>query len=249
MTAAGQRRPDDDRLPRAVLRPVRDGNAYEATVERLATSVRLGVLAAGDRLPPERELAESLGVSRGTLREAIAALREAGMVQTRRGRGGGSVVTYRASGAPAAPTAPADAAQLASWHDALDLRRAVEPGAARLAATRELSRDQRAWLVTARAEVEQAPDGTSHRQADSRLHLGLAALGGSELLLAAVTHAQSVLHHMLARIPVLAPNIAHSAAQHRVVVDAVLAGDAEAARLGMEDHVDSTAALLRGLLG
>ncbi len=249
MTPAGQRRPDDQRLSRAVLRPVRDGNAFEATVERLATSVRLGVLAAGERLPPERELAETLGVSRGTLREAIAALRDAGMVQTRRGRGGGSVVTYRASDPSRPAAAPADAAQLARWHDALDFRRAVEPGAAALAATRDLSADQRAWLVAARAEVEQAPDGSSHRQADSRLHLGLASLSGSELLVSAVTHAQSVLHEMLGHIPVLAPNIAHSGAQHRVVVDAVLAGDAEAARRGMEDHVDSTAALLRGLLG
>ncbi|WP_460447399.1 FadR/GntR family transcriptional regulator, partial [Angustibacter aerolatus] len=84
------------RLPSAVLRPVRDGNAFEATVEQLATSVRLGVFAGGEHLPPERELAETLGVSRTTLREAIASLREAVMVETRRGRGGGTVVTYRA---------------------------------------------------------------------------------------------------------------------------------------------------------
>lgn len=250
MTAAAQRRPEDQRLSRAVLRPVRDGHAYEATIEQLATSVRLGVFAAGQMLPPERELAETLGVSRGTLREAIAALREAGMVATRRGRGGGSVVTYRAGrrSGPAA-TQPADAGQVARWHDALDFRRAVEPGAAALAATRDLGADQRAWLVAARRDVECAPDGSSHRQADSRLHLGLATLSGSELMVTAVTHVQVVLHEMLAQIPVLAPNIAHSGDQHRVVVDAVLAGDAEAARRGMQDHVDSTAALLRGLLG
>ncbi len=212
--------------------------------------MRLGVFAAGDTLPPERELAETLGVSRGTLREAIAALRDAGMVATRRGRGGGSVVTYRASHqAGVQPSRPADAQQVARWHDALDFRRAVEPGAAALAATRDLSAEQRGWLVAARAEVECACDGSSHRQADSRLHLGLATLSGSELMVTAVTHVQVVLHEMLARIPVFAPNIAHSGAQHRVVVDAVLAGDAEAARRGMEDHVDSTAALLRGLLG
>jgi len=262
----------DPLLSRAVLRPVRDGNAYEATVEQLATSVRLGVFAAGQRLPPERELAETLGVSRGTLREAIAALRDAGMVQTRRGRGGGSVVSYRASGgalnADADADAPADAdadahaaaaaahlavavgpQQRARWRDTLDFRRVVEPGAVALAATRDLSADQRAWLVAARAEVEAAPDGSTHRQADSRLHLGLAALSRSDQLVAAVTHVQGVLHQMLAQIPVLAPNIAHSGAQHRVVVEAVLAGDGEAARRGMAEHCDSTASLLRGLLG
>src|SRR6185437_10454682 len=59
-------------LPNAVLRPVRDRNAFEATVEQLASAVRLGALVDGSRLPPERELAGRLGVSRATLREAIA---------------------------------------------------------------------------------------------------------------------------------------------------------------------------------
>ena len=54
-----------------------------------------GVYPPGSALPPERDLAERMGVSRATLREAIAALRTAGMVQTTRGRGGGTVVDYR----------------------------------------------------------------------------------------------------------------------------------------------------------
>ena len=80
-------------LPHVVLRPA-SGNAFEATVEQLATAIRLGVFTDGEQLPPERELAERLGVSRNTLREAIAALRESGLVTTRRGRGGGTVVRY-----------------------------------------------------------------------------------------------------------------------------------------------------------
>ncbi|MEO8850932.1 MAG: winged helix-turn-helix domain-containing protein, partial [Allobranchiibius sp.] len=70
------------------------GNVFEAVVGQLATAVRLGVFADGEQLPPERELSERLGVSRMTLRDAIAALREAGLVQTTRGRGGGTFVTY-----------------------------------------------------------------------------------------------------------------------------------------------------------
>ena len=60
------------RLQDAVLRPIREGYAFESTVEQLAGAIRLGVFARGDQLPPERELAERLGVSRTTLREAIA---------------------------------------------------------------------------------------------------------------------------------------------------------------------------------
>jgi GntR family transcriptional repressor for pyruvate dehydrogenase complex len=82
------------RLPDGVLQPT-VGNVFETTVEQLATAIRLGVFVTGEQLPPERELADRHGVvARNTLRDAIAALRAPGLVSTRRGRGGGSVVTY-----------------------------------------------------------------------------------------------------------------------------------------------------------
>ena len=60
----------------SVFSPVPARNVFEVTVERLASAIRLGVLTAGDQLPPERDLADLLGVSRVTLREAIKALRD-----------------------------------------------------------------------------------------------------------------------------------------------------------------------------
>ena len=62
-------------LTEAVLRPTRGNHAFEACVEQLATTIRLGVYPLGSTLPSERELAERLNVSRPTLREAMAALR------------------------------------------------------------------------------------------------------------------------------------------------------------------------------
>src|SRR5438067_1810851 len=76
----------------ALFRPVRAGNAFEETVERLLQAIRLGVVGTGERLPSERELADRLGVSRVTLREAIRALADAGYVESRRGRYGGTFV-------------------------------------------------------------------------------------------------------------------------------------------------------------
>src|ERR1700729_288292 len=78
----------------AVLRPVRQGNAFEETVERLLTVIKLGMIAPGDRFPAERELAAQLGISRLTLREALRELQRAGYVSCRRGRSGGTFVSY-----------------------------------------------------------------------------------------------------------------------------------------------------------
>jgi GntR family transcriptional repressor for pyruvate dehydrogenase complex len=235
-------------LPHVVLRPA-SGNAFESTVEQLATAIRLGVFTDGEQLPPERELADRLGVSRSTLREAIAALRDSGLVTTRRGRGGGSVVTYEGL-EPGSRTAGAVPVRTgAALADAIDFRRVVEPGAAALTATRALAADQRAWLVESAKAAREAPDNAAHRLADSRFHLAVATLSGSPMLIEAVTRAQAALNELLSAIPVLPTNIAHSNDQHDAVVRAILDGDDARARAAMEEHCDATAALLRGLIG
>jgi GntR family transcriptional repressor for pyruvate dehydrogenase complex len=233
------------RLPEAVLRPA-TANVFETTVEQLATAIRLGVFVHGEHLPPERELAERLGVSRNSLRDAIAALRTSGLVTTRRGRGGGTVVTYVA---PVPGSVRPPVRRGAALADALDFRRVVEPGAAWLAAGQDLSGDQRSWLVESAAAVRDAPDAASHRMADSRFHLAVATLSGSPMLIESVTRAQAALGEMLGAIPVLPRNISHSCDQHDAVVGAILRGDADRARAAMEEHCDATSALLRGLIG
>lgn len=241
---------DEPSLPAAVLRPAA-GNAFESTVEQLATAIRLGVFADGEQLPPERELASRLGVSRMTLREAIAALRDSDMVVTRRGRGGGTRVSWTGGrpgtrGPHRERSAPRRGAGL---EDALVFRAVVEPGAAAAAARIPLAGDQRAWLVQCRTEVTDAPDEGAHRVADSRLHLAIATCTGSPMLVEAVTRAQAAMQELLAAIPVLPRNIAHSNAQHEAVVRAILDGDPDKARAAMNEHCEATAALLRGLLG
>lgn len=234
-------------LGNTVLRAVRGHHAFEGCVEQLGTAIRLGVYPRGSALPPERELAERMGVSRATLREAIAALRAADFVQTTRGRGGGTVVCYRPR-RPSARSARALAPRSRDLRDTLVFRRVVEPGAAFVAAERDLSTQQRDLLVAAHEEVAGATDQAQHRQADSRFHLAVAAVTESPLTVRAVTAVQSDLHDMLSAIPVLKVNIDHSDVQHRLLLDAVLAGDARKARRVMESHCDDTAALLRGLL-
>jgi GntR family transcriptional repressor for pyruvate dehydrogenase complex len=196
-------------------------------------------------LPPERELAERLGVARATLREAIAALREAGLVTTRRGRGGGTVVDF----SPREPgSAPGLGRPREELLDALDFRRIVEPGSAQAAAGKELTEQQAAMLTAALDKVNTASSKALHRQADSLFHLAIASLSDSPLLIDAVTNVQICLHDMLDAIPVLDRNIDHSRQQHEAIARAILAGDGARARRTMESHCDDTAALLRGLM-
>ncbi|MDT8915571.1 GntR family transcriptional regulator [Amycolatopsis sp. PS_44_ISF1] len=228
----------------ALFRPVRAGNAFEETVERLLQSIRLGVVGAGERLPSERELAERLGVSRVTLREAIRALADAGYVESRRGRYGGTFVTQSLPEPGEGDPGTVDAA---AFEDALCLRHVLETGAAEAAAARTLSPADRRHLTATLGETATA-DLAEYRRRDSRLHLAIAEVTASGSLTTAVADARMRVNLLLDRIPLLEPNLEHSNAQHAAIVDAILAGEPVAARHAMAEHIEGTASLLRAFL-
>jgi GntR family transcriptional repressor for pyruvate dehydrogenase complex len=248
VTSPAEHAVEPDPLGGVLLRPVRGPHAFEACVGHLATSIRLGAYPVGAVLPPERELAERMGVSRATLREAMVALRQAGLVETRRGRGGGTVVT-QGPVHQARLSAKQKSARRSEWLDALTYRRIVEPGACALAASVDLGDRARRSLTHALDAVGSAHRKNTHRQADSRLHLTIATVTGSPRVVESVTSVQAALDEMLRAIPVYEANIAHSDRQHETIVAAILEGDPGRARRAMEQHCDDTAALLRGLLG
>jgi DNA-binding FadR family transcriptional regulator len=235
------------RADEVVFRPVRAGNPFEETVERLLQAIKLGVVAPGDRLPSERDLAARLAVSRVTLREAIRALTEAGYVESRRGRYGGTFVNDRLP-KPRRTTARRLARELGSGlEDALVLRSALEVGAAEAAASRELSQDERDHLSRCLADTATAKLA-DYRRMDSRLHLAVAEVSGSPSLTSAVADVRMRLNELLDAIPLLERNIEHSDQQHHAIVEAILAADSEAARQAMQEHLAGTAALLRAFL-
>ena len=118
---------------KVVYRPLRDGNALEDTVARLVQTIRLGVVAPGESLPPERELASRYEVSRDTVREAIRELADTGYLVRRRGRYGGTFVADPLPHPPHPGVVP-----VGELDDVLGLRRVIEAGAARTAAGRTL---------------------------------------------------------------------------------------------------------------
>lgn len=226
-----------------LLGPVRRGNAFEETVEHLLRGLRVGIFPSGGRLPAERDLADELGVSRATLREALAELQRAGYLTIQRGRYGGAVVVDElpTSGVPLGR----DDYQLVE--DVLRFRAAVEPAAAALAAQAAPTAERRVSLLDALRDVDAAEPG-QYRPLDSRLHVSIAELSYSPRLAAAVAEARAATSDLLDRIPFLASNIAHSKVQHREIVHAILGADSSAARELMTEHLEATASLLRGFL-
>lgn len=225
----------------ALLRPLT--NPFEDTVGRLLTTIRLGVLAPGDSLPSERELAAKLGVSRDTVRDAIKSLSDAGYLVSRRGRYGGTFLADELP-APSAEEAGIDSGEI---DDALRLREILEVGAARMAAARTLGAAERDGLRARLAELRAAsPD--DYRRLDSRLHLAIAEAAGSPSLVALVAENRMRVNTLLDRIPLLPKNISHSDAQHEAIVAAILAGEPEKAAAAMLTHVGGSSALLHGFL-
>ncbi|MGB3438219.1 MAG: FCD domain-containing protein, partial [Actinophytocola sp.] len=147
---------------------------------------------------------------------------------------------------PSPPPRPAPGDDV---EDVLTLRRVLESGAAEAAAARPLTPAERQHLTVALLDVSGVDiDDGEYRRRDSRLHLAIAEATASASLTTAVADVRTRVNELLDAIPLLAVNIEHSDAQHRSIVAAILAGDPAAARQAMDEHLDGTAALLRGFL-
>ncbi|MGW1587511.1 FadR/GntR family transcriptional regulator [Streptomyces sp. NPDC002386] len=243
--ARGERaRAADDRLA-AVLRPVRAGNGFEEALEQILQVVRLGLVPGGERLPAERELAERLGISRVTLREVLRVLQDQGLVESRRGRYGGTFVLPRAD-AGGEDELRRRIAEV-DIEDVLRFREVLEVGAAGLCAAHGLAPEQAGRLREALHRTHEAPLA-DYRRRDTLLHLTLAELCGSPSLAARYAAVRASVNDLLDCIPLLVRNLEHSQRQHTALVEAVLDGDADGAREMMREHCAGTAALLRGFL-
>ena len=226
----------------ALFRPVRAGNAFEDTVARLLQAIRLGLVAPGESLPPERDLAARLAVSRDTVREAIGSLADAGFLVARRGRYGGTFVTET-------PPARADLTPVSVTEidDILSLRDILEPGAARLAAGQSLDAEARETLWARLGETT-AASVDDYRRLDSRLHLTIAELAATPSLVPLIADNRMRVNDLLDRIPLLYRNIEHSNQQHKAIVVAILTADGGRADAAMREHLEGSSALIRGFL-
>jgi DNA-binding FadR family transcriptional regulator len=228
-----------------VFRSIRSRNLFEETVARLSQAIKLGVVPIGGKFPTERELTEQLEVSRVTVREALRALEQAGLVEIRRGRQGGAYVLPSELSESRANARTVLRDMGPELDDAMDYRRAIEPTIVELAADRR-DESQLAYAYSLFEQSKQVPP-PSFRGADSRLHLALAPMTGAPSLIAAAADVQLRLGELMVAMPILAESIRHSHHQHERILDAIRDRDSQAARDAMIEQVEATAALLHSL--
>ncbi len=226
-----------------VFAPVRSQTAFEETVERFGTAIKLGLLPPGTCLPAERELCARLGIARSTLRQALTALSQSGHVYATRGRGGGTFVSD-----PQPPADPPSPDMLARWRETCDRRLAVELGVALLAAERAQPGDIAALDRLVATLQDSLEDFAAYRQADIRLHVGLAEAADSPSLVRAMTEAQGAMTDLIAYIAHPPQVLASSNAQHRRLLAAVRKRDGQRAVRAMCEHLQGTEHVLAGLL-
>ena len=230
-----------DAAVEAVFQPVRPPTTFEETVERLGTAIRLGLLAPGSKLPPERELAGELRISRSTLRQALTTLVQSGHLTAVRGRSGGTFVADRP------PLAERDDPLDGNSWAVLDLRVAIEVGSAVLAAERAEERD----LVALDQLVEVmafAAGFEDYRRADIRFHIGLAVAAHSPRLVTEMTEVQGQMSDLISLIAHPEEVLTRSNAQHAELVANLRAGDPAAAAETVRTHIRGTEHILAGLI-
>src|SRR4051794_185545 len=153
----------------SLTRPLQVPTAVDEVTDRLITAVAIGEFVPGERLPVERALAQMLGVGRSTVHEAMHRVREAGLVEIRRGRNGGAFVRSDWTAASAAAVARTLAPRREELEQLFDLRGLVEGMVARTAAARRTTEDV-AHLRGALAAFARARTPTDEHDADAAIH-------------------------------------------------------------------------------
>ena len=226
------------------------GNLVVNLVSTLRDKIEHGDYDVGSRLPTEAQLSEQHGVSRTVVREAIAALRSDGLVEPRQGAG---VFVLERQAPAELPFHDVDPNRVSSVIEMLELRTAVEVEVAGLAALRRSPAQEERIMECHRLVSELARAGASTSDADFALHLAIAdatnnarfrefleILGPKLIPRRALREADAA--------PVSGSYQTLIDAEHESIVNAIVEGDREAARLAMRRHLEGSTSRYRKLL-
>jgi GntR family transcriptional repressor for pyruvate dehydrogenase complex len=217
--------------------PERRGTTSEEVISQLREMIHRGELRPGDRLPPERDLAKLLGVSRPTLRAGIRSLAAVGVLHSRQGAG---TFVVKADGPPSLDSSPLRL--MASLHgftsaEMFEARQSLEMAVAGLAAERATG-EQLASMSEEVAEMFASLDDPEQFLIhDVRFHQTIAAASGNRILTSLMNMVATILFDTRIKTVKRAKDLKESAEMHRHVYRAIRARDPEAARDAMREHL------------
>jgi GntR family transcriptional regulator, transcriptional repressor for pyruvate dehydrogenase complex len=206
--------------------------AHQVVTERLRHAIHIGTYLPGDKLPPERTLAQQLGVSRMTVREAIRVLRTEGYVSSRRGSAGGITVLDQAEDEMRLRQVLQH--RMAELDDDFEFRIAVEGAAARLAAQRRTKSDL-ARLREAYLELEQGRETARFRAADNVFHLAIADAARNKFMRQAIENVRAMTWVPLDQVISKVFTSAHE--HHAQILKAIEDRDPDAAERAVVAHI------------
>ncbi|PYY50275.1 GntR family transcriptional regulator [Curtobacterium sp. MCPF17_050] len=216
--------------------------------DRLVTALAVGEYLPAARLPPERELAALLGVARVTVRSALARLVDRGLLETRRGRGGGTFVRTQW---PASSSESVGRTLLARWAGIQDTADAIAllHGALAAAAAERITPAEAAALRDRLDAFRQASSGAAKQQADAVLHRSIIDAARNDVLRATLATLEAQISiaapaHLWGTEEGMADMEARATRDHEVLVEAVCAGRAAEAGEVARRHVGIDVELL-----
>lgn len=214
----------------------------DAIVQRISNAVTLGLLPQEERLPPESELADRFGVAINTLREALSVLRELKIVETRRGRNGGTFVVGSASSSAETLMVRLRALSMAELRDLGDEHAAITAATVRLACQRAHPKDLERLGRLATLDHLTTLNGSAESQsartrADSRFHIELAVIAQSERLVNAEVRLQSEVGELLWAPLGGSYDVAQATLDHTGIVEAIRLDDADLAQSRALEHI------------
>lgn len=212
--------------------------------DRLRREIHLGTYVPGDKLPTQRELACSLGVSLMTLREALRILEAEGYLTLRRGATGGAVVL--ASREPVEVLQQRLRSRIDEFAEWMEFRAAVEAAAAGLAAQRASAEDIER-LKTTLESLELESDVQSFRSADSSFHLGLAEAAKNQLVRQAVEDARAAMFLAFDAVPHVVV-LRSTLRGHQRILTAVASGNPRRAETAMVAHIQKAWQEIRSII-
>jgi GntR family transcriptional repressor for pyruvate dehydrogenase complex len=219
--------------------PIERPNTYALLAQRLLDLIASGEIAAGDPLPSERELVERYGVGRSSVREALRVLESKGLIDQ---KGKGRFVA-------AEPQNPLNSSlqvllelQEVSRDELFEVREVLEGATAAFAAERRSDEDVLAIAETIDAMADGLDSADRYIDADLQFHLAIARASRNRIALHMMHAVREILRRSLLALYVVPGGPEGSVAHHRLILEAIVARDPDAARARMREHLQIVAA-------